>query len=141
MFGKILLAIEGQEHSEKAIDYAINLAKNCNAEVEVLHVREPLTAYHNRVVYDTVAMNKAIEEDAERIMANAEAKLNEAGIKYTSKIIAGEPADVICDEAEANQMKMIVMGSRAPSVVTRFVLGRVVNTVLTYAPCPVLIVR
>ena len=141
MFTKILLAIEGQDHSTKAIDYAIQLAKYCDAEVELLHVREPLTGYNSRVIYDKFALDEAIEEESKRILANGEAKLKEAGIKYTAKIIAGDPADVICDEAEASQIKLIVMGSRVSSAVSRYVLGRVITKVLNYAPCPVLIVR
>jgi nucleotide-binding universal stress UspA family protein len=86
-------------------------------------------------------LDEAIEEESEEILANGEARLKEAGIKYTAKIIAGDPADVICDEAEANQIKIIVMGSRVPSAVSRFILGRVITKVLNYAPCPVLIAR
>lgn len=141
MFGKILLAIDGSEHSMKAADYAINLAKTDNAEVEIIHVRDSVEGYPSRVVYDAAALEKALAEDAEEVMVRAAAKFQETGVKHTKKIITGDAADVICREAEEKGIKIIVMGSRGLNTVTRFVLGSVSSKVLTYAHCPVLIVR
>ena len=40
MFEKVLLAIDGSAHSDKAVPVAIDIAKKSNGEVVVLHVRE-----------------------------------------------------------------------------------------------------
>lgn len=141
MFGKILLPIDGSEHAMKAVDYALKLAKDDHSQVEIIHVRAPLDHYPSRVVYSHLALEKELMEEAESIIAKGIEKFKDSGIPYTAKILTGDPADVICREAEENGIELIVMGSRGLNAVSRFVLGSVSSRVLTHGCCPILIVR
>jgi nucleotide-binding universal stress UspA family protein len=141
MLQKILLAFDGSEDSMKAADYALQLAKINNAQIEIVYVRESVTSYSSRVVYDAVEMEKELIEDAEEIIAKGAAKFQDADVMYTTKIITGDPADAICEEAEHNGITEIVIGSRGISGVSRFFLGSVSLKVLTHAHCTAIIVR
>ncbi len=42
MFSKIVIALDGSEHSLKAVEYAKRLSPDKSARIEVVHVRELL---------------------------------------------------------------------------------------------------
>ncbi|MEL7568055.1 MAG: universal stress protein [Dehalobacterium sp.] len=141
MFGKILLAIDGSEHSMKAADSALELAKINGAQVEILYVCHTLDHYMRDSAELIESLEKKLEEEAEAIIAKAEEKFKGTGIQYTTKILQGDAAEVICDEAQENGIGVIIMGSRGLSGISRFVLGSVSSKVLGHACCSVLIVR
>lgn len=37
---KLLVAVDGSEHSKKTVDLAIVMAQKCHAEINLIHVRE-----------------------------------------------------------------------------------------------------
>ena len=140
MLEKILLAYDGSKHSQKALNYVVALAKIENSEVNVLTVHEKI--YHSsRIVYDTATLEKSLHADAEEQISQATKVLKEAGINFTAKIMEGEPAEVICDEAEKNNVDFIVMGSRGLNPSASFLLGSVAVKVLNHSHCPVFIVK
>jgi nucleotide-binding universal stress UspA family protein len=141
MFAKILLSFDGSSHSVKAAEYAIRLAKVDNAEVEILHVRDTVSSYQSRTVFDTVSFEKSLVEEAEEILAKGVKKFEEAGLPVKSKILTGDPADVICNEAENNNYKLIIIGSRGLNPVSRFILGSVTSRILQHTDIPVLVVK
>jgi len=141
MFRKILLAIDGSEHSMKAADSALKLATIDDAQVEILYVCRILEHYMRDSAELIDSLEKKLMEESEEIIAKAEEKFKDTGIQYTTKILQGDAAEVICDEAEENEIGVIVMGSRGLSGISRFVMGSVSSKVLTHAHCSVLIVR
>lgn len=141
MLRKILLAFDGSENSMKAADYALTMAKNNNAEVEIVHVRESVTSYSTRLVYDAVEMEKELASEAEEVIARGVEKFKDSGVTFTTKIKIGHPAEVICEEAEEIGATEIVIGSRGMNDVTRFFLGSVSHKVLTHAHCTTVVVR
>jgi nucleotide-binding universal stress UspA family protein len=140
MFKRILFATDGSEHAMKAADTALELAKTNHAQVEILYVCYSVNTW-TRVVYSADSLRKELKEEAEEILSQVVAKFKKAGIPYTTKVLTGDIADVICHEAERNKIKLIVMGSRGLNTVSSFVLGSVSSKVLSHACCPVLIVR
>ena len=55
------------------------------------------------------------------------------------RVIAGPAGPAICDAAEAEQVDVIVMGSRGRGGLRRAVLGSVSDHVVRHAPCSVLV--
>lgn len=141
MFEKILLAFDGSKHSMKAAEYAIKLAQLDKAKVEILHVRATVYTYPNRTVFDRVALENSLIEEADEIIAKGVELFKEAGIPVTTKILPGDPADIIINEAESNNFKLIIIGSRGLNPVSRFLLGSVTNKILNYTHIPLLIVK
>jgi nucleotide-binding universal stress UspA family protein len=141
MLQKILLAFDGSKDSMKAADYALKIAKANNAQIEIVFVRESVTSHSSRVIYDTAEMEKELIENAEKIIAQGVAKFKDSGVMYTTKILTGDPAEAICDEAKNSGITEIVIGSRGMNGVSRFFVGSVSLKVLTHAHCTTLIVR
>ena len=63
------------------------------------------------------------------------------GITAQARLLQGDPADALCQEAAAAQVDLIVVGSHGSGVLRRALLGSVSHAVLHHAPCPVLVVR
>lgn len=141
MLKKILLAFDGSGHAQRAADHALKLAQGNNAEVVIITVREPMPLYSSRVVYDKVELEKELEEKATRIILQAEDKFKDSGVNYVTKIVEGDPAEVICQEASENKITEIVMGCRGMNQVSRILMGSVSNKVLNSSPCTVVIVK
>lgn len=149
MLKKILLAIDGSEQGMKAADYAIRLAQIQGGEVEIIYV----VPESDRILTDDAYLDpvlglrlkeqaaKALKEAGEKILAQGKAKFQDTGVSHTTKLMIGDPAEEILQEAEKQNVDVIVMGSRGLSGLTRFVLGSVSNKVVSHAKCSVFIVR
>ncbi len=139
MYKKILLATDGSEHSIRAAENAIELAKcNPDAKVEVVFVVDGDTAKSDVLRnWNTAGV---ADTRREKIRA-AEEKAKNAGIDYEIKILRGEPGPTIVKYANENGFDIIVIGSRGLNALQEFVIGSVSHKVAKRANCPVLIVK
>ena len=74
---------------------------------------------------------------------NAKKKLarNKDLVVEYRQIIGDDPAKAIVDQAEAIKADMIVMGNRGMGQFAEILLGSVCNKVISFAKCPVVIVK
>lgn len=140
MFIKILLAADGSEHSLRAAEKAIILAKNNNeAKITVLYIVDSSTSKAD--VLRNSDMQGIAEKRKER-MQSVEIKAQEAGIDYEIKMIRGdEPGPAIVKYANENQVDIVVIGSRGLNSLQEMILGSVSHKVAKRANCPVMIVK
>ena len=83
-------------------------------------------------------------EDIERSMSDAWKKTGNIKVRFRSEIIEDPFSKVekaIVEFAEKENVDLIIMGSRGRSGFRRTLLGSVALAVISYARCPVLIVR
>lgn len=139
MYKKILLATDGSEHSIRAAENAIELAKcNPDSQVDVLFVVDGDTAKSDVLRnWNTAGVADARRE---KIRA-AEEKAKNAGVNYEIKILRGEPGPTIVKYANENGFDIVVIGSRGLNALQEFVIGSVSHKVAKRANCPVLIVK
>ena len=127
---KILVAIDGSESAEKALEYAVELAKKHKARVTLLNVGESkLFSFKPEVV----------KEVGEHILSEATTKVK--GLELNTRLEFGNPAETIIEVAEKENYDLLVVGSRGLSSVKRFFLGSVSDDVSHHAKSSVLIVR
>jgi len=146
---KMLVAIDGSETAAKALDYALNLAEKCGAEVQIISVVPPVESIMPRftlatppsTVYTTFI--DEVEKRLKNVLSEAlkEAREKRPNLKISTKLITGRPADTIIQTAKEENVDLIVVGSRGLSGVEEIVLGSVSDRVADYATCPVLIVK
>ena len=140
-FSKIMVAVDGSEHSLKAAEYALEVAKSFNAHLFAITVTSVPQSYHLRqedVLEESSEMNdsKAWLEKFSR-----EAKTDNIELK-TELINSHRPVDyVILEYAEENNIDLIVVGTRGRSGFKRLLLGSIASSVVTYAHCPVMVVK
>lgn len=133
MFEKILLAVDGSEHSKKAAAAATDLAKKSGGEVHALYAHEEgLFA----PVESTAQAQSLVAGVVEELLSNGAKASGEAVATQT-----GSVAPTILEAARSLNADLIVMGTRGLSDFTGLLLGSVAHKVIHHADCPVLVVR
>jgi nucleotide-binding universal stress UspA family protein len=64
-----------------------------------------------------------------------------AGVKFTSKTLVGEVANVLADYAQKNDCGGIVMGTRGMGAIGNLLLGSVATKVIHLTKLPVTLVK
>lgn len=140
-FPKIMVAIDGSEHSLKAAEYALEIAKSFNSQLFAVTVTSVPESYRLR-------QEDVLEESKEMADSRAwlenfshKAKIDNIELK-TELINSHRPVDyVILEYAEEKSIDLIVVGTRGRSGFKKLLLGSVASSVVNYAHCPVMIVK
>ena len=136
-----MVAIDGSEHSLKAAQYALDLAKSFNARLFAITVTSVPESYHLKqedVLEESSEMDdsKAWLEEFSRTAKTGNTELE------TELINSHRPVDyVILEYAEEKNIDLIVVGTRGRSGFKRLLLGSVASSVVSYAHCPVMVVK
>jgi len=153
MYNKILLPIDGSEHSKLAAKHAIDITDTNNGEITVLFVIEP--NYPSLPVlpiatlptpddnyYDELRAegNKIIEE------FEVEIEKNQLGgkcqnINFHTVIREGKPHIEILETMKEKDFDLLVMGaSSRHSTIDRITLGSVTEMVIRKSKIPVMVI-
>jgi len=81
MFEKVLLAVDGSEHSAKAVPVAADVAKKSNGDVLVFRAREYVVARGGSYQLEDAA-------DAEGLVERVKAELAATGVKASGQVEA-----------------------------------------------------
>ena len=146
MFKKILVAVDGSEPANKALRVAADLAGKYDAEILILCVYRhysPLESSLSMVrPYEPDPPDKALNEFAQEVIANAKTLIAEAGFdKAEGFVKRGQPARTIVKFAKDRDIDLIVMGSRGLGDIEGFLLGSVAHKVTSLAHCLCLTVK
>ena len=140
IFSKILVAIDSSDASMDAADYATAISQRYNAELYALHViHADVDLYWPHV---TSEFMRNMRNEGEKYLDKVKVKANEKGIQIRTEIISSKDiSGGILHFAEENNIELIVIGTRGRSGFKKLLLGSVASHVVTYAHCPVLIVK
>lgn len=136
--------------------YALSLARKYDAQIRIVHGREPLSASAQNMAdlymfKDTAEdlFEKASKEAEEKILGNLEALCakelsnDPQGRQRVESIVVAKlpPKQAILEEAEKCNADMIVMGSHRHSALADAMLGTTTMKVLHSATLPVFVVK
>jgi nucleotide-binding universal stress UspA family protein len=140
IISKILVAIDGSDASMDAADHATSISKEYNAELYALYViRADVDLFGP---HETSEFMTKMRDEGEKYLNKVKLKANEKNIEIKAEIISSiNIAGGILDYAEENNIDLIVIGTRGRSGFKRLLLGSVASHVITYAHCPVLVVK
>jgi uncharacterized protein len=133
---KVLIAIDGSEHSDYAIEETIKFAWSADCEFKVV------TILDNSFVQS--AANEGPTASAQKLVDSAIEKLSAglpSGQPISGQVLHGYPKSEIVKCAEDWPANVIVMGSRGRKGLKRIVLGSVSHSVLVASNCSVRISR
>ena len=144
---KVLLAIEGSPHSDAAVAEVRRRRWPAGTTVEILTViHSPAPLVIDPALVFAVLHAEQLEEQRRDAMVMLGAAANqirgvEKRLTVTTKVLAGNPKDVIVQEAREWGADLIVLGSHRYGRLRRMVLGSVAGAVVAEAPCSVQVVR
>ncbi len=140
MFKKILVPIDGSEHSERALEAAVQIAKKFNSKLTLLTVYSVTEVAAPSPEFSVMAIGAA-RDSGEKILAKAEQKVRSETIEVETELAAGTAVDKIVNKSKEGKFDLIVMGARGLSTLKKIFIGSVSEGVIKNAPCPVLIVK
>jgi nucleotide-binding universal stress UspA family protein len=132
LYQKILVPIDGSEHSKRALNEAIRIAKMTSGNITLLNVQSNHAKIPSATSSD--ATHSIILNDSKRI---AEAE----GVQADTLLQEGSVIDMIVKTAKEGKFDLIVVGARGLSKFEELLLGSVSHGVLEKAPCPVIVTR
>jgi len=154
LFSKILVPLDGSEHSMRALNMAMQLAKKFNSKITLIHVYsvsvrpivvpEPATFTPSVPImapaeYSRVA--EAVRNAGVKILAEGAEKAKAEGIEVDTILREGHAVQEIVRTAREGNFDLIVMGARGLSRIKEIILGSVSDGVIRNAPCPVLVTK
>jgi nucleotide-binding universal stress UspA family protein len=135
----LIVAVDGSEGSEAAVDEAIALARDLDGALTFVFVRKapsPMVGYpfyERHVSYDLRRARHTIGDAIERATA--------AGIECDGEVLEGDAADEVVSLADNRRSDIIVVGSRGHGALAGALLGSVSRAIVQHAGVPVLVAK
>jgi nucleotide-binding universal stress UspA family protein len=122
---KILVGVDGSDHSTWALMEAISIAKKFSGHIKVLTIYK-----------------RGNKDEADKTQLKTKQLLEEEKIDSSLIAILGSnPSRALVDTAENEKFDLIVVGSRGLGSAASFLLGSVSKQVVAKASCDVLVVK
>jgi nucleotide-binding universal stress UspA family protein len=144
---KILLAVDGSQCSDKAIEEVARRPWPTGSEIKVLTAYEvplPPTPEAWAIPPSYFAeLDRAASEHARSVVERAVASLQSSmgSENIGGEAVPGPPRTVILDEAVSWGADLIVVGSHGYRAWERFLLGSVSQSIVSHAKCSVEVIR
>jgi nucleotide-binding universal stress UspA family protein len=139
MARRIVVAVDGSAHAERALETAIEWAKCSGAQLVLLSV-VPFHAVPFGGPQLTPPINEADIEAHKAMLERLKAHVLKSGLsKVATELRQGMVVDEIMDYLLENPPDLLVVGSRGLSAAKRIILGSVSESLVHHAPCPVLV--
>jgi len=118
---RLMLAYDGSEAARKALHMVITSPLYKRMECHLVHVG------------DSAGAGAIIDE--------AQAALENSGLKVTSKILAGDVQSSLLEYQQVNAIDLLVMGAFGHNRVKEILFGSVTHKLLSHAKVPLLLLR
>lgn len=133
---RIMLATDFTSASEKALEYALSLARYYDSKLVVAHVVPPVFATSGE---DWFAKQDQHEDAIEKMKVLASG-LEDEEVSFETRLEEGATRKRLVDMAELTDADLIVMGTHGVPKISRFMLGSMAEAVLRSTTRPVLTV-
>ncbi|KTC83539.1 universal stress protein [Legionella cincinnatiensis] len=142
MYKQIMIAVDGSKASSLALKEAIQLAKNQNSKLCVIHIVD--TLYEGDV--DREAFVELIRKQGQEVLNSIKKKLSRVKIEFEMKLAELTPsksqiAEKLVDEASAWSADLIIIGTHGRRGIQHILTGSVAEEVIRISKIPVLLVK
>jgi nucleotide-binding universal stress UspA family protein len=145
MYAHILIATDGSDLAQRAVEQGLTLAKVLGSTVTAVTVTEPWTAAVSgewAVAFPVEEYEKATAANAEKILDGVQQAAVGLGVTCDAVHVKDQyAAEAIVEEAKARGCDLIVMASHGRRGIAKFVLGSQATRVLAHTSVPLLICR
>jgi nucleotide-binding universal stress UspA family protein len=138
----ILVPLDFSPSSKKALDYAVEVARQFKAKLTLLHVVEP-------VATPDFAASFPLAMESDELMATAKEQTERVvkagrvprGIIEKVLVRFGRSFHEIAEAARTRKVDLIIISTHGYTGLKHALLGSTTERVVRHAPCPVLVVR
>lgn len=135
---RVLVAYDFSPYSQLALQYALTLAQQYQAELHLLHVLPVPIIDQSEIAWVGDKTNTPYHQAARRLQEAVSAEVHLwSTVKHA--VHYGQPYGEILSYAETNEIDLISMGAHGAGFGIRTLFGSNVDRVLRQARCPVLI--
>jgi len=136
---KILVPLDGSKNSQRGLEIAISLARQCGATITgVFSIHAPPHSEFRGIG----SVEKALNREVKKIMEESKTLAAKNGIVFKEKMMRGDIGYNIVKLAQGKEkFDMIIIGSRGRSSAKELFFGSVSNYVIHTAKIPVLVVK
>ena len=138
MYRRILVAIENSPADQAIVDHVRQLAAQTGAEVHLVHVADGWAARN----FDRLQLRESEEmKDDRDYLAKIANDLSAGGLKVSTQLAMGDPADELIRLSEECGADLLAMSTHGHRFLSDLVHGTTVNKVRHLVKIPVLLVR
>ncbi len=142
-YGRILFPTDYSEHAQKALKWAVELAKDYHTELDVLHVLEQNIPpqYYSAGISSLFDLDRELKKRAMKALAKFLEGVDRKQINVKRFIREGKSDVEIVKFAEKRSIDLIIMPSHGMSGLERILMGSTTERVIRRALCPVLTIK
>lgn len=146
MYKKILIAVDGSETSKKALDAALQMAKESGGRVQLIHVVNELSYFSGYESYGAqlAEVIEIAQKVGHKILDDAMDAATVAGVA-AERVFVKKYGEALGDSVAAAATRfgadLIVVGTHGRRGMGRLLLGSGAEQIIRFAPIPVLVVR
>jgi len=138
MYRRILVAIEHSAADQAILDHVRQLAAQVGSELHLVHVADGWAARN----FDQLQLRESEEmKDDRDYLAKPAADLTAHGLKVSTELAMGDPADQLIRLAEERGVDLLAMSTHGHRFLNDLVRGTTVNRVRHLVKIPILLVR
>ena len=136
----IIVGVDGSEHSQLALDWALREASLRHSPLTVISVHPALASYWGAAIYPDGLMDmEQAQQEVQVLTEKAVTRLDGPPPPVTVRVTPGSPATELI--SAAHDADLLVVGCRGIGGFARLMLGSVSSQVARHARCPVVIIR
>ncbi len=142
-YKKILVPIDFSDFSKSSLKYAVNFAKQFNANLILIYVVEPIIYPPDFSMGQIAIPTTGLEMDKRAVEELNKLAENEIPSDVSKKTIVktGKPFYEIIDTAKEEDVDLIIISTHGHTGVEHILFGSTAEKVVRKAPCPVLTLR
>lgn len=142
-FRHILCPVDFSADSDRAMEYAEELAQRFQADLTVLHVvYDPLDITCSHIPHPPLEqLREEMIREGEKILQRRMRRRLRFLPRAKSTVVAGPPYRQIIRYAQEHHADLIVMGTQGLTGLDRLIMGSTAERVVRTAPCPVVSIR
>jgi nucleotide-binding universal stress UspA family protein len=136
---KIVVGLDGSDHSAAALGWAIGMARGMQSEVIAVYGID-IPVYFPAPYGVPPQYDPEWRAEMEKEFRGWCAPLEKAGVRFRGLVRDGRPATVLAEVAESEGADVIVVGRRGRGGVAELVLGSVSHELALHSKVPVLLI-
>jgi len=139
---RILVGVDGSDPAQRAARRAFSMASRLGESVTLVHVLPPPPLLSEPSVLINVAeLERNLYEAGKTVLEKLAAEGRASGVDVDTQLLSGSAAEMIAQAAQADDVDMLVVGSRGRTLVGSMLLGGTSHRLAHICKKPVLIVH